>query len=74
MTTGQSKKCTACCKVKSLNEFYADRRMSDGHYSQCKSCTRAARQADRGAKGSLARERYNEAQRLGTLGRRYAAR
>jgi len=70
----QTKVCTACKETKPLSEFYADKRQRDGHYSSCKACVRAARQEARGAKGSLARERYNEAQRLGTLGRRYTAR
>ena len=33
-----TKKCSLCCKIKPLNDFYADKRTSTGKTSSCKSC------------------------------------
>lgn len=33
--------CNECGEEKPLNEFYAHRRMKDGHFNRCKSCDRA---------------------------------
>jgi len=34
------KECFKCSQTKELNEFYAHKRMSDGHLNKCKDCTK----------------------------------
>lgn len=40
MTTA-AKTCFSCKKLKTLNDFYKHKQMSDGHLNKCKECTRA---------------------------------
>ena len=58
----QTKVCTACKETKPLSEFYADRRMSDGHASRCKSCQRQTMR-ERKAQNKEAQRRYREQNR-----------
>lgn len=41
-----SKRCTGCNQTKPLDEFYKDRRNSDGRYSECKDCIKQRRKQD----------------------------
>ena len=34
----ETKKCSKCGKIKSVSEFYVDKRMRDGHINQCREC------------------------------------
>ena len=45
----QSKRCTECGIEKPLDEFYQDRRATDGRYSRCKTCHNARMRAQRQA-------------------------
>ena len=36
----KTKKCFKCGKVKSLDEFYIHKEMTDGHLGKCKNCTK----------------------------------
>jgi hypothetical protein len=51
----QQKKCKGCGKVKPLSEYHLSVNTKDGHYAQCKPCTRAKNTAWRRAnKGKVA--------------------
>jgi len=41
------KQCTQCKQTLPLTEFYKDKRTRDGHYSECKACTKARRKKDK---------------------------
>ena len=43
----ESKRCTRCGEVKSLDEFHRSANHPDGHVSRCKHCRRDVRQAAR---------------------------
>ena len=34
------KTCTVCKKVKSISDYYLNKNLSDGHFNECKSCTK----------------------------------
>ena len=44
------KQCTKCGETKPLTDFYAAKRMKDGHFNKCKACYRKDVLANRAAK------------------------
>jgi len=52
------KQCTKCQETKSLDDFYREKRVSDGYQAQCKSCMREHKRLARQKNPNLDREYY----------------